>query len=328
MKQIAEKTGYSVNTVSCALRDKPEIPESTRLLIQEKAKNMSYIANSTARALQSGESLTIAIIIGDISNPNLSIIVKELEISARFHGYNAIIINTEEDPDIENLAVLNVLSRNVDGIVMMPCQKEIGIILTLKKAEIPFVLIGRHFPQIPTDFVTGDDEKGAFLAVSHLIERGHSRILFLNGPAYISNAVMRLKGYQKAFSDKGYPLIDDLVLETDIMVGKTAEVIHKVEEQGIQYTAIFAFSDLIAFEAICTLQEIGKKIPEDISIIGFDNIQSKIPIPFGITSVGASKTKMAQRSIEILLSKMKDQTIEKLTQEFLEPTLIIRESTR
>src|SRR5690554_2646292 len=158
LKTIAEATGYSINTVSRALKNKKDISKESRRYIQETAQSLGYVTNAVASALRSGKTGTIAVILGDISNPHFSIMVKEIEEAAHEHGYNIIVINTNEDVERERAAILSAMSKQVDGVILCPTQKSAKN-LELMADTIPFVVIGRRFTDIETDYVIIDDCK-------------------------------------------------------------------------------------------------------------------------------------------------------------------------
>lgn len=327
LKDIARETGYTINTISRALKDKEDISEATRKLIKEKANDMGYIRNSIAGSLRSGITKTIAIILGDISNPHFAILVKEIETTARKHNYNTFIINTDENNELEEEAIHAALGKNVDGIIICPTQKSEDNIKFLKKTGVPFVLIGRYFKNIESDYVVCNDVEGGYLATKHLIEKGHKRILFLNGPGYISSAFERHEGYKKALSENGIQYESGLVHEIFITSGESSRIVRKILESGVEFTAVFAFSDMIAWETVYTLNKYGLNVPQDIAIVGFDNIQSKLSFPFPLTTVSTSKSKMSRRAVDILLKKINSKEEESYIKDVIETKVIIRGSS-
>ncbi len=182
LKDIAQATGFSANTVSRALADKPDISEETKAVIREKASQMGYIANALASFLRSGVSRNIAILVGDISNPHFSVMVKEMQTLLQRRGYNSIIFNTEEKAAVEKQAITTSLSQNVDGIILCPAPGGEENIRFLQMHGKPFVMIGRHFTGEDASFVICDDVHGGYAAARYLLDRGHKDILFLNGP--------------------------------------------------------------------------------------------------------------------------------------------------
>ena len=163
LKDIAQATGFSANTVSRALADKPDISEETKKVIREKASEMGYIANALASFLRSGVSRNIAIIVGDISNPHFSVMVKEMQTLLQRKGYNSIIFNTDEKAAMERQAITTSLSQNVDGIILCPAPGGEENIRFLQMHDKPFVMIGRHFSGQDASYVVCDDVNGARL---------------------------------------------------------------------------------------------------------------------------------------------------------------------
>ncbi len=328
LKDIAEKTGYSINTVSRALKDKEDIAEATRKLIKETARKMGYISTSFSSSLRSGYTKTIALILGDISNPHFAIITKEIEKNAWKHKYSLLIINTDEDPDIEEQAIYAAISKKVDGIIICPTQKRKSNVEFIQKAGIPFVLIGRYFEDMDTDYVVCDDKKGGYLAIRHLIELGHKRILFLNGPGYISSARERLAGYRKALSEGSIEFDPSLVCEIPITLGNSGKHISKALEKTSGYTAILAFSDLIAWETAYALGKKNIRTPSDISIVGFDDIQSRFYFAIPLTTIRSSKSGMAKRAFDILLRRINQGLEGECIHDVLDVRLVVRSSTK
>lgn len=325
LRDIAERTGFSINTVSHALKNKTDISKETRELIQKTAQEMGYIGNASASFLRSGISKTIAIILGDISNPHFSIMVREIENYIRGLGYTPFILNTEEDEEIEYRAILSAAQKNVDGVILCPVQRSRNNILFLQKTGIPFVLIGRRFTDLDTDYVVCDDENGGYIAARYLLELGHRDILFLNAPLHISSSAERLHGFHRAFLEKGAPYHPDLVYSGSAQSGGWGQVLEAALKRHPSVTAVLSFSDLIAWEAVLALNQLGLRVPKDISVMGFDNIQSRFHFPVLLTTVSSSKRTMATAAAELLLQKIQGEAHEQI---ILPTKLIVRESTQ
>ena len=227
LKDIAAATGFSANTVSRALSDKPDISEETKEIIRKKAEEMGYIANALASFLRSGVSRNISIIVGDISNPHFSVMVKEMQMLLQKKGYNSIIFNTEEKPEMERQAVTVSISQNVDGIIICPTPGGEANIGLLRHYGKPFVLIGRRIKENPGDkkasYVICDDENSGYIATRCLLNKGHRRVLFLNGPKEISSAAERLAGYRRALKEAGVPYDGRLVHTVPVTAGRGAD---------------------------------------------------------------------------------------------------------
>ena len=324
MADIAKRTGYSVNTVSHALNNKPDISEKTKKYITETAKEMGYIANVSAGALRSGKSKSAAIIVGDISNPHFSIMIKEMESRLRDLAYNAIIINTDENEDLEHAAIVSAISKNVDGIILCPVQKTRNNIDFLNKTGVPYVLFGRRFEGTLSSYVICDDVNGGFAAAEHLLMGNHKNILFINAPLYISSARDRLDGIKRAFRIYGTSL-GGLQLAEVSTVDNGDEIL-EILKKNASCTGIICFSDLVAMQVCHFLKQLGKQVPKDVSVVGFDNIASKFYLPLMLTSVTSSKTKMSVKTVDTLINII-DGKIPSGQQHILPTKIVKREST-
>lgn len=301
LRDIADATGFTVNTVSRALRGTQDISAATRRLIQEQARRAGYIPNALAASLRSGRSRTVSVIIPDISDPLFAILVRDMEARLKARDFDLFVQNTDEDDELERRAIRAAMGKKIDGIILCPCQKEMGNVALIRDNGVPLVLLGRRFPRGSFSYVVADDVRGGFLATRHLLQRGHTRIAFLNGPSYISSARERLAGYRAALRQHGIPFRGELVREVRIAAGECAKALQGMLRRGPGFTAIFCFSDLMAWEAISFLQEKGRSIPSDIAVVGFDDIQSRLSYPYPLTSVGYGKGRMAEAAVDSLL---------------------------
>lgn len=324
LSDIARKTGYSVNTVSHALKNKPDISDETKKYIIKVANQMGYIGNLSASALRSGKTMSIAIIVSDISNPHFSIMVKEMETRLREYGYTAFIMNTGEDEALEHAAIVSALSKKTDGIILCPVQKKRDNIDFLEKKEIPYVLFGRRTNNLTSSYVLCDDIHGGFAAAEHLIKLNHREILFLNAPEYISSAKDRLAGIRSAFQAYSIPE-EHLHISTIGITGKNHNI-PKALKVHESCTGIICFSDILALETCHYLKLQGKTVPNDVSVIGFDNIASKYRFPLMLTSVSSSKTKMSIQAVDTLMNIIKGEST--TIRLILHTEVISRESTK
>lgn len=307
MIDIARATGYSVNTVSHALKDKKDIAEETKKYIRKTAAEMGFIIDSVASSLRSGVTRTISVIIGDIFNPHFGMWVRDIELAAFEAGYNVFIINTNEDEIHERNAIIASISKRVDGIIICPTQTNKENIEIIKKANIPYILLGRRYTDGDFNYVICDDEKGGGIAVNYLLAKGCRKILFFNGPEYISSASERVKGYKKALSGSGVIFNKDLIKTVDIKSGNLKVIINELIESNIKFDGIFAFSDILAFEIMAELKKYGGKY-EGIPIIGFDNVMEKLILPVSLATVAVKGESLANIAFGKLMELMKNQT--------------------
>ena len=305
LKDIAARTGFSVNTVSHALSGKTDIAAATREEIVRIAEEMGYIRNSAAGSLRSGRSGTVALILPDVANPNFIIMFRGIEAFFREKGYTVFVLNTDEDKTIEQGAIRAALAQNADGIILCPAAEDGDNLRYLQKTGVPFCLIGRRSADAEADYVICDDELGGYLAASHLFDKGHRELAFFNGDPRISGAHDRLSGIQRALKERDAALPEDRILTLSVKTHQSnRERMRAFFKAHPEVTGLIAFSDLLAFEAICVLEEEGKAVPRDLSVVGFDNVCSDFSFSPALSSVSVSKKTMASAASELLWEKI------------------------
>jgi len=323
MKEIARETGFSVNTVSKALRDAPDLSVQTKRMIRDVAKRLGYVANNMASALRSGYSSVLALIVGDISNPFFGILCKEIEQQAARHNYTVIVFNTEEDPEKEDRAIRTALSQNVDGVLLAPSQNGAQAVRLLQAYGKPCVLIGRYFTDRAADAVLYDDENGGYLAGKHLLECGCRNLLMINAP-HNSSAENRAKGFARAMTE--VPGAKSRMLTVESPLGGVPSALRSAYEQE-PFDGIFAYSDLFAMKAVWVLDEMGLE-PGAVKIVGFDDIQSRLSLSKPLTTIGAGKAAFGQALVELLMKRISGDMSDFPVQQVLPTTLVVRKSTR
>ena len=326
LKDLAEETGYSINTISRALKNKKDISPETCKQIQKLAKERGYIPDVIAGSLRSKSTKTIAVVLSDISNPYFGIVVKGIEDTARKRGYHIIIANTDEIYEIEEEMIRTLMGKRIDGFIILPTQTNSADIQFLKDRGIPLILLGRYFKDLDTSYLITDDAKGGYLATKYLIEKGHRRILVITGPQYISCARERLQGYLRAMEEAGLPMEKEMICKLSNIRGLEGR--HRFLEllKDHQFTAVFAFSDYIAFQVLYTLEENGLRSPEDIAVVGYDNVQASLFFPRPLTTINIPIYEMGKRATEILLNKIesREETDDQEMQIVYDVELVIR----
>ena len=325
LKSIAQRVGMTANTVSLALRDSPLVAENTKARIQKAAEEMGYVQNAIAGSLRSGRTNTVAVVMGDIANPLFAAKIKALEHVLREEGYQIIIFNSDEDPQRELEAVRTAISRKVDGLVLCPCADPEEALKLLNRHGVPCVLSGRMDQAGNQDIVLWNDWQGGYLAASHLLECGCRRIAWLGVTQRISSARDRKNGYLAALKEAEIAPDPALVAEASPTGGDVGQVLRPLLAQGVD--GICAFSDLIAWEAACFLEEIGLHVPGDIQLTGFDDVADHLRIPYRLTSVSADLEREARELVHLLLLRLHEPD-RPVTITKIETELVVRGSTR
>ena len=304
LKMVAEKAGVSVNTASRAINNKPDISKETKKRILKVAQELGYVRNDTAVALRTKKTGTIGVVIADNRNPFYAEVLNGIEEAAREKNYHIILANTQRDYKKEEEAINLLLAKRVDGLLITPVQDRDDDIKNLIEANIPFVIVGRDFKNIEVDAIYNDEVKGGFLATEYLIKKGHKRIALINGFLHKSPARGRLGGYKKALKEYGMPFDDALVSVGDIDVKDGYERTKQLFEQGLNFTAIFAYNDMMAFGAMQAIKGKDLRIPEDIGLVGYDDIPFSSLISPSLTTIRLKKQELGAESVKLLLSRI------------------------
>lgn len=304
LKMVAERAGVSVNTVSRAINNKSDINEETKKRVLKVAQELGYVQNATAVALRTKKTRTLGVVIADNRNPFYAEVLNGIEEAAREKNYHIILANTQRDYQKEEEAINLLLAKRVDGLLITPVQDRNDDIKNLIEANIPFVIVGRDFKNIEVDAVYNDEVKGGFLATKYLIKKGHKRIALINGFLHKSPARGRLEGYKKALKEYGIPFDDSLVSVGDIDVKDGYERTKQLLEKGLNFTAIFAYNDMMAFGAMRAIKEKGLRIPEDIGLVGYDDIPFSSLISPSLTTIRLKKQELGVESLKLLLSRI------------------------
>jgi len=325
LKDIGKEVGVSATTVSRALNNKSDISYEVKQKIKEVAERLGYSPNALARSLKAKKTSSIGVLIADIADSFFAPIVKGIENTAREMGYSIILCDTGEEYEQEKLALQMMLEKRVDGLLITPSQTEYGDILELKRKKIPFVLVGRHFDLVESDYVIPDEIEGAFLATDYLIKKGHKKILFINGPNYISSAKERLVGYKRALQEHAILFDKSLVKEGALKMEDGYRIMKEILSAGTKFTAVFAYCDFVVLGIMQALEEGKLKIPEDIAIVGYDDVAFARFLQVPLTTVHIPKYELGKEAMKLLKKKIEGE-IQEPQSVILETKLVIRKS--
>ena len=302
LKDIADRTGFSVNTVSLALRDSARIPEATRQLIHDAAKQLNYLPNQIAKSLVSRETKTVGLVLTDITNPTLTRAAQAIELALSERGYSTLFATSNNDID-EEIKVLEMFrSRQVDGMLIYPSNhRRLDHIRRLRKANYPVVLLVGD-PDAGVDAVCIDERKGAFKATRHLIDLGHTRIGIIDTAHQLGNLEKR-EGYLAALSEAGIGF--DPVLSIDPeghTVVRGYNAMERLLGAGGKPTAVFVANDSLAIGALRWVMTHGYRVPGDIAIVGFDNIEFAEHAAIPISTVNYGIEEISTAAVDRLLA--------------------------
>jgi LacI family transcriptional regulator len=306
LQDIAQATGYTSNTISRALKDKPDIAPETRKLIQQKAREMGYVRNYIASSLRSGRTKTIALISGTMSNPFYAVLADLIQREAFRLGYSLMILCSLDDPETEISTVEMALSRQVDGILITPCSFDSPALSMLRSSGVPFVLLSRYQEGTRDDCVYCNDEEGGYLAGRHLIDGGHRHLAMLTHHQVAFSSRERFTGFRRACREAGLPEENvrfACLEDPDRILAQLKEWI----AEGI--TGLFSFCDVEAWSTITLLESAGFHVPGDLTVVGFDNILSYLKFPKPISSIDCCLQEEARAAIEMIRRRIHDSSL-------------------
>jgi LacI family transcriptional regulator len=328
LKDIADRTGFSVNTVSLALRQSPRIPEETSLRIREAAEALNYLPNHVAKSLVSRETKTIGLVLTDITNPTLTHVAQAIELALAERGYSTLFATSNNDLAEEKRVIEMFRSRQVDGMLIYPCShRELDHIRKLRKSNYPVVLLVGD-PDAGIDAVCVDERRGAYRAVRHLVDIGHRRIGIIDSANPLGNREKR-DGYMQALGEAG--IVYEEAFSADPQghsVVRGYWAMDRLMSAPNRTTAVFAANDSLAVGALRWTQKNGLRVPQDVAIIGFDNIEFAEHTATPISSVNYEIEMVTELAVErlLLLIASGDQLPEPRVT-MIDPDLIVREST-
>jgi len=333
ISDVAKRAGVSAMTVSRVVRGTGYTSAATRSRVETAIEELGYVPNALARQLRSKRTKTIALVVSDISNPFFTTIARGAEDVAVGHGFSVMYCNTDESEAEEEQYLLMLIERQVDGVLLVPARSSGTSFRLLQAHRMPVVVMDRRVAARNVDSVLCDSEAGAHALTRHLIELGHRRIAVLTGRRNVSTSVDRVAGCRRALQEAGLTLDDELVHYGGFNFGKLNQADgHRMAEEvlaagGERPTAIFAANNFIAFGAIQALREAGLRVPEDMSIVAFDDLpEGWVAEPF-LTVAAQPAYEIGRRAATLLLDRISgdhDATGESIVLPF---ELIIRRSS-
>ncbi len=334
MKDIARDLGVSVITVSKALRDHSDISAATRARVLKRVKELNYKPNYAARALVTGRSNMIGLVVPDLVHSFYSEIGNGLGGVLRKAGYNLVISSSEEDQEVENQVIDQLIARRVDCLVIASSNWTAAALKRVVEANIPFVLIDRRVPGLDANFVGGDDELIGVIATEHLIEVGCKVIAHIGG-AKVSPARGRLEGYKKSLAKHRLTLGPEYIVTHDTLDEMAHEVGYESAMTLLKLRprpdGIFCFSDPLAIGTMRAILDAGLRVPEDVALVGCGNLHYDVFLRIPLTSVDQQSFAIGERAATLAIAMIDAESQggpkPKARSILLQPKLIIREST-
>ena len=329
IKTIAKLAGVSIATVSKVVNGKDQnITEGTRNRVLEVIRENNYVPNRIASSMVTKKTKTLGLVIPDIANPFFPEIARGVEDKAKEKGYNVILCNTDNDIEKEEGYIEMLQEKMVDGIIFTSSSRRKNVSQSLLKLQIPVITVDRNIEGLKTKgLVRVDNEIGAYDAVKYMIDRGYKKILHITGPIASRPTRERLKGYKRALESNNIAYDEKLVYEGSFSSEWGYECIDKIISDDIEFDGVFCGNDLIAMGVIKELKNHELKVPDDIGVVGFDDIYLAVMIEPELTTVRQPTYEMGYKAAELLINTLENKEIDQ-NDYMLKTTLIIRNSTK
>ncbi|MDM5304412.1 LacI family DNA-binding transcriptional regulator [Peribacillus frigoritolerans] len=327
LQQVAKHAGVSTSTASLIVRNNPRISEATRKKVLKSMHELGYVYDRIAANLRSQSSDTVGIIITDISNTFFSEFLIGVHDALDEVGYTVLLGTTFDSVAKQDHLLSTMMEHRVGGLILCPVSESSqDTIERLNEIDTPMVLAVRELPGVNSDYVGIDYPEGARIAVDHLLGKGHKRIALLGGIKESSTWIERMEGYREALSRAGLEVDETLVIDSAPTREGGLEAVLKVLENPNPPTAIFCFSDLIAFGVMQGLMMKGITPGKDMDIVGFDNVPVAEIYHPPLTTISSFPRRIGKEAANLLYQQM--EKIEREQQRIiLNPELIIRESS-
>jgi DNA-binding LacI/PurR family transcriptional regulator len=324
IKDIARRAGVSHSTVSRALADSPLVNEVTKARIQALAREMGYAPSAIARAMSTRRTQTIGLVVTTIADPFVAEVVRGIEETALDHGYNVILCNSMGDPDREIATVRGLREKWVDAVIVT--SSRVGSFYAeLTEIQVPVVLINNQQAGEYSFSVRNDDLRGGRLAGEYLAGMGHRRIAYVAGPEHAMASELRLEGCQDVLALSGAAIPPEWVVQGNGQPEMAERaVLPLLRAAGPRPTAVFCYNDVTAMGVLRAVKAAGLRVPEDISILGCDDIASAPYLDPPLTTIAQAKYTLGQMAMLMTVDLIQGK--EDIRDVLLEPQLTIRAS--
>lgn len=322
---VAKAAGVSTSTVSRVLRSGQDVNEATRRHVESVVRQLGYRPSSIARALVSGESKMLALLVSDLSNPFYPQLAKCVERAAGEAGYAVVICNTDDDDTTAIRYLERLTQQGLDGVIYASgCGDEDRLVSVLGDPR-RIVFVNRRPSRDAWSYVVSDNQGGARLLTEHLLALGHRHIGFVGGPDYATNAVDRAAGFHQALRDQ--PDATALVSVGPFSKETGLRTVQRWLDSGFPLSAVIGVNDTVALGALEAILDRGLRVPEDIAVAGFDNVDLASSAVLRLTTVAQDIEAMGRRAVSILVDQLTSVEDVQPTQVVLEPTLVPRRTS-
>ena len=321
---VARYAGVSVATVSHVMNRTRHVEPETAERVRAAIAALRYSPNSLARSLRRGETKTIGLLLPDNSNPFFASLARQIEDAGFVAGYTVILCNSDGSAEKEERYLSVLMAKQIDGLIFAGSSDHARVFAHLSP-DVPAVLLDRDIHSVSVDSVLVDHDHGGYLAGRYLVGLGHSKIGAIGGPRDSSSSPARLHGFVRALHEAGLELPRASVVDSDYHFAGGRLAMERLMGQAPEITAVFACNDLMAMGAITALRARGLRVPDDMSMVGFDDIPYAVTTWPPLTTIAQPVEKIGMRAVSLLLERLGEPAAPS-RREVLAPVLVERES--
>ena len=304
IRDVARRAGVSTMTVSRVINSSGYSSQETRARVERAVTELGYVPNVLARHLRSKRTRTVALVLSDLTNPFFTTIARGVEDVAAAHDFALMFCNTDESEPEEIDYLRMLIQRQIDGVLLVPASNSGASLRLLRSHRVPVVVLDRRVQSPLVDEVRSDSEAGAYQLVRHLTDLGHRRIGMLSGGRNISTAADRVSGYRRALTDAGIPFDEGLIRYEGFGVDGGLRMARQLLDASPRPTAFFAANNFIAFGAIRALREANLRVPDDMSLVAFDDLPEDWLVDPFLTVVQQRAYEMGKQAAELMLERL------------------------
>jgi LacI family transcriptional regulator len=304
IKDVAKKAGVSPATVSRVINGQPYVGDQVRERVQEAIRELRYRPNRVAQRLRAARSHLVGVILSDIRNPFYTMALEGIEQTLSGQGLSVLICNSGVKPERENDFIKLMQAEGVAGIIIAPRRETSDVLAEAVKEGLPVVVIDRRMTKPITDVVLADNHNGARLAVQHFVEQGYRRIATIAGPAFLASGRERYQGYVQALEEAGIPLDERLVRVGNYKLENGYSLTRELIAGNKLPLALFVANNMMTVGALNAIHEAGLTIPDDVAVIGFDDLPWAVSLSPALTTVGQPAFDIGIHAAELLLNRI------------------------
>lgn len=324
MKQVAERAQVSVSSVSHVLNDTRFVSPAARARIEQAMHDLSYVPSAVARSLKHNVTRTLGIMSPNNTNPYFAEVIRSIEDRCFAADYNVVLCNSDDDPYKQSVYLRVLMEKRVDGLIVISSGDSDDLATLLSKLTIPLVLVDRGAESVDCDIVSTDHQLSGYMATRHLLALGHRNIACIGGPEYLPPSSQRIAGWRLALQEAGLP--QGTLICSNFTSQGGHDAMTRLLQQNPRTSAVFACNDLMAIGALCAAHEAGLSVPQQLSLIGLDDIELAAFMSPPLTTIAQPKQQIGEQAVEMLFERLntKRNTPRKTA---LTPELRIRAST-